>query len=277
MSWSWKPYVSAAQRRANAQKEASKFAKKGQSLSPVFIEGRKIAASFWGKGWCEHLESYSDYASRLPRGRSYVRNGSVIDLQVSEGRITALVSGSSIYEIEIKIKPFPGNSWTRVQTDCAGKIDSLIELLQGKLSASVMEVVTHRENGLFPKPAEISMECSCPDWAGVCKHLAACLYGIGARLDRQPELLFTLRGVNPGELISGASAAQAVEQTEGQAASRIGESDLAALFGIDIESPATATTPSSTEKKIRAPKQRKVLPRKVAKKAPRKKLRARSK
>ncbi|MGZ8919465.1 MAG: SWIM zinc finger family protein [Limisphaerales bacterium] len=238
MSWFWKPYVSAAQRRASAQKEASKLSKKGQSLSPVLLEGRKIASSFWGKGWCDHLESYSDFSNRLPRGRTYVRNGSVIDLQVSAGMITALVSGSSIYKIKIGIKPLAQESWSRVQKECAGKIDSLIELLQGKLSSSVMEVVSHRENGLFPKPAEISMECSCPDWAGLCKHLAACLYGIGARLDRNPDLLFTLRGVNPGELISAASAAGAVEQKGVAPVDGLGDSDLSSIFGIEIDTPA---------------------------------------
>lgn len=253
MSWYWKPYVSAAQRRANAQKEASKLSKKGQRLSPVLLEGRKIASSFWGKGWCDHLESYSDFSNRLPRGRTYVRNGSVIDLQVSEGMITALVSGSSIYKIKIGIKPLAKESWSRVQKECAGKIDSLIELLQGKLSSSVMEVVSHRENGLFPKPAEISMECTCPDWAGLCKHLAACLYGIGARLDQNPDLLFTLRGVNPGELISAASAAGAVEQTGVSTGDGLGDSDLSSIFGIEIDSlpPKVVATAGPTKKKTK--------------------------
>lgn len=234
MSWFWKPYVSVAKRRANAAKEARKLATNGKTCLPVVLEGKKIASSFWGKAWCDNLESYSDYSNRLPRGRTYVRNGSVLDLQIAQGEITALVSGSSIYRISIKIKPLGSSSWKKVLDECSGKIDSLIELLQGKLSSGVMQVVTDRERGLFPKPAEITMKCSCPDWAGLCKHLAACLYGIGARLDKQPDLLFTLRGVNPGELVSAATAAKAVE-TGAPAQGSIADSEIADIFGIEID------------------------------------------
>ncbi len=234
--WSWKPYVSAAQRRAKAAREASKLAKKGRQLSPVQIAGRNMASTFWGKAWCENLEAYSDFSNRLPRGRTYARNGAVVDLQITAGQVTALVSGSSLYKIQIAIKPLPQALWQSVQTACAGKIDSLLELLQGRLSPSVLEIVTHRENGLFPKPAEITMDCSCPDWADMCKHVAASLYGIGARLDQNPELLFLLRGIDPAELISKAS--QAITQTSpNEAAAHLAEAELADVFGIDIESP----------------------------------------
>lgn len=216
MSWNygWRPYVPVAQRRARAARELTKLAKKnGQGASPVQLTGRKIASTFWGKAWCDNLERYSDYANRLPRGRTYIRNGSVVDLQISRGVVCARVSGSSLYKIEIQIKPLAAGLWESIQAECAGKIDSLIELLQGKLSAAVMGIVTRPERGLFPSPKEIKMECSCPDWADLCKHLAATLYGVGARLDHNPELLFLLRGVDPSNLISRASAAEAVRQT----------------------------------------------------------------
>ena len=136
MSWGygWRPYVSAGQRRANAAREMAKMAKAGKTVSPVVLQTQKIAATFWGKAWCDNLEAYSDYASRLPRGRTYVRNGSVVDLQVAQGKVTAVVSGSELYKIEIQIKPLVNSLWKAVQLDCAGKIDSLIELLQGRLS-----------------------------------------------------------------------------------------------------------------------------------------------
>src|SRR5688500_10220527 len=217
MSWYhdyyYKPYVPVAQRRANALKELRKLEKKGRKISPVHIEGRKIATTFWGTAWCDNLESYSDFENRLPRGRTYVRNSSVVDLQIEPGRVTARVSGSELYEVNIKIKPLASACWDCIKRDCAGKIGSLIELLQGKLSKDVMELVTRRDGGLFPRPAEITKDCSCPDWADMCKHVAAALYGIGARLDHQPELLFVLRKVDHLDLIARAGD-DAVERSE---------------------------------------------------------------
>ncbi len=244
MSWNygWRPYVSVAQRRANAARELAKLARKtGKTASPVVLDGRKIASTFWGKAWCDNLEAYSDYANRLPRGRTYIRNGSVVDLQISQGKVTALVSGSELYKIEIKIKPLAASLWKSIQTECAGKIDSLIELLQGKLSSSVMQIVTRPERGLFPAPKEIDLDCSCPDWADLCKHVAASLYGVGARLDQKPELLFLLRGVDPSELISRASAAEAVRQAvPAEGVPQIADKELAEVFGIELAAAAPA-------------------------------------
>ncbi|MGO8697059.1 MAG: SWIM zinc finger family protein [Limisphaerales bacterium] len=237
MSWySFGPYVSVGERRASAARELAKLTKKtGQKTSPVALEGRKIARTFWGKAWCDNLEAYSDYANRLPRGRTYVRNGSVVDLQISQGKVTARVSGSSLYKIGIKIKPLASSLWKSIQTECVGKIDSLIELLQGKLSSSVMQIVTRPERGLFPTPKEIELDCSCPDWADLCKHVAASLYGVGARLDQSPELLFILRGVDPGDLISKVSAAEAVRQTAAtDGAPALTDKELTDVFGIEL-------------------------------------------
>ena len=246
MSFYWKPYVPVAQRRATAAKQMAKLAKTGHPVSPVKIEGRTIASTFWGKAWCKNLEAYSDYENRLPRGRTYVRNGSVVDLQIDKGKVTASVSGSSLYKIDIKIKPLDSARWKQIQRACAGEINSIVELLQGRLSAAVMGIVSNPENGLFPKPAEISMDCSCPDWADLCKHLAATLYGIGARLDEKPELLFHLRGVNPEELISETSAAQAIQQTgDDQTKPAIAESELAQVFGIEIDTSAPQPAPAA--------------------------------
>src|SRR5437016_5613725 len=213
MSWNyygWRPYVPVAQRRANAERELTKLSRKsGAPVSPVVLEGRTIARTFWGRAWCENLEAYSDFANRLPRGRTYVRNGSVVDLQIAPGRITARVMGSELYDVTIEIEPLAKQHWGTLKTSCAGQIGSLVELLQGRLSKSVMEVVTRRDTGLFPKPREMEMTCSCPDWADTCKHISAVLYGIGARFDHQPDLLFRLRQVDHLELIAEASASAA--------------------------------------------------------------------
>lgn len=242
MSWNYyggfRPYVSVAQRRAKAQREVEKRKQKGQNVSPVVIEGRKITKTFWGESWCEHLESFSDYANRLPRGRTYVRNGSVVDLQIKPGKVTALVSGSDLYEVTITIDALPGKLWNAVKAQCSGQIGSLVELLQGRLSRSVMDVVTQRETGLFPKPREIRLSCSCPDWADMCKHVAAVLYGIGARLDRRPELLFTLRGVDQQDLITRAGTGAATGVTA-PAKGRVLEGvSLSEIFGLEIVEPA---------------------------------------
>jgi uncharacterized Zn finger protein len=241
--------------------------KTGKTVSPVTLAGHKIAATFWGKAWCDNLEAYSDYANRLPRGRSYVRNGSVVDLQISEGKVTALVSGSALYKIEIKIKPLARGLWDRIQIECAGKIDSLIELLQGRLSSSVMQIVTRPERGLFPTPKEIGLDCSCPDWADMCKHVAAALYGVGARLDEKPELLFRLRGIDAADLIGKVSAAEAVRQsTPANGAETLSEAELADVFGIELEPrsaapmalpPIAAPAPAATAAPKRKTPQRK--------------------
>ncbi len=244
MSWyMFRPYVSVAQRRARALREVERRRKKGQVITPVEIEGRTIARTFWGNAWCDNLESYSDYENRLPRGRSYVCNGSVVDLQIAAGKVTALVSGSALYTVKVAITPCPAAKGQTIRKQCAGRIGSLVELLQGKLSRAVMDVVTRPGEGLFPRPGEIKMSCSCPDWAGMCKHIAAVLYGVGARLDHQPELLFVLRQVDHLELIAAADTA-----VTGATRARSGKKTLAAgelgeVFGIELAEEEAEPTP----------------------------------
>ena len=232
----WRRYVPVAERRARARREMNKLRKKGRDIQPIEIEGRAIARSFWGKRWCEHLESFSDYANRLPRGRTYVRNGSVCHLAIRTGRIDAIVSGSELYDVTVRIEKLKATVWKSVKNRCSGQIGSMLELLQGKLSRQVMGVVTDRERGLFPKPGEIRFDCSCPDWASMCKHVASVLYGVGSRLDDRPESLFLLRGVDSAELI-------ATEMTlPGNAGTDDGLADdaLAGIFGIDLDTDGDA-------------------------------------
>ena len=250
--WGYRDYVPVARRRANAAKEVAKLKKQGRAVSPVVIEGRKIARSFWGKAWCDNLERYSDFANRLPRGRAYVNNGSVIDLRIARGRVEALVSGSEIYRVKIDVAVAAPARWKAICSDCAGSVGSIVELLQGKLSKHVMERVCRETDGLFPAPKEIKMSCSCPDWAGMCKHVAATLYGVGARLDHDPDLLFTLRGVNCSELVSAGADLSITEAAAGSERVLV-DDDVAALFGLTFEAapPAAATVenkPPTTER-----------------------------
>ena len=266
MSWyEWKPYVPVAVRRARSLKKMEKLRMKGVCIQPVEIGSRKIARSFWGQAWCDHLEKFSDYANRLPRGRTYVRNGSVCHLEIAGGGVNAMVSGSDLYNVEVEIKKLPAKKWAGLKNRCAGRIGSLLELLQGKLSRSVMTVVTDRDNGLFPHPKEITLRCTCPDWAVMCKHVAAVLYGVGARLDEKPELLFLLRGVDHEELITaeaGMVAVSTVSRADGPM--RIAESELSHLFGIEMtdeeeaapKKPAAKRAVSGAKAKNPAPRAR---------------------
>jgi uncharacterized Zn finger protein len=228
------PYVPIAARRARAARELAKLRKKGRQISPVVVDGRRIAQTFWGEAWCGNLERYSDFSNRLPRGRTYVRNGSVVDLQVAPGRVTALVSGSDIYDVNVTVAPVARRRWSGICQDCAGAIDSVVELLQGRFSTAVMSRLCEKETGLFPSPKEIVFTCSCPDWASMCKHVAAVLYGIGARLDHEPELLFVLRGVNQQDLIAKAGSDLSNAHKRPSAAKVLESDDLSATFGIEI-------------------------------------------
>lgn len=248
------PYVPVAQRRANAIRHAEQLAKKeGRELVPVRITGRAMATTYWGQAWCDNLEAYSDFANRLPRGRTYARNGSVIDLQIKQGKIEAIVSGSEIYTISISIDTLAKPLWTRLKAECSQSIASLIDLLQGRFDAGVMQRLAHPTEGLFPRPKEIKMRCSCPDSAGLCKHLAAVLYGVGNRLDASPELLFMLRNVDHLELVGQAVAEGNLDRTLAAGDDHaLAGSDLGEIFGIDLDNSQTTPPPKKTPRPKRA-------------------------
>lgn len=244
MSWfSFRPYVSAAERRRKAQAAAKKLSKKGRALAPIQLNSRTIASTFWGKSWCDNLESYSDYANRLPRGRTYVRNGSVIDLQITGGKVEALVQGSDLYKVSITISTLGPKRWHDFKQNCAGKVTNLLDLLQGRLSKDILADIAKPGFGLFPSPKEIELSCSCPDWADMCKHVAAVLYGVGARLDAEPELFFTLRGADIQDLISAATATAAAPGHDTAASdTALADANLSEIFGVDIDNTTAATT-----------------------------------
>ena len=245
--YGWKPYVSVAERRVKAEKLAAKAARSGAAMSPVPASRGAIAKTFWGRAWCENLERYSDYANRMPRGRTYVRNGSVIDLRIGAGEVRAQVVGSSLYKVAVTVTALPASQWQAISAECAGSIDSLVELLQGRLSQAVMERISKQGAGLFPAPKEITLACSCPDWADMCKHVAAVLYGVGARLDQQPELLFQLRRVDPKDLIAQASAGLP-KKRQGPAAGKVlDDAQLADVFGIELDEGASPVKGAATK------------------------------
>lgn len=262
----WAPYVSVAKRRAQAQRAIAKLRKQGKHIEPVEVEGRKIARSFWGEGWCKQLEQFSDYDNRLPRGRTYVRNGSVAHLAISKGKIEAIVSGSTLYHVKIAVKPLARKKWEILCQQCTGQIGSMLELLQGQLSNQVMQIVTDPNTGLFPDPNEITLSCDCPDWADMCKHIAAVLYGIAARLDHQPELLFVLRNVDHEALISAELDMQTA--TSGKSKRRrLTTQNLSSVFGVDIEEPVDPLKRKKSSFTKKAATKKAIKKKAVAKKA----------
>jgi uncharacterized Zn finger protein len=230
----WAPYVSVAERRQKAQRAMDKLRKKGHPVAPVVIEGRTIATTFWGKAWCENLEKYHDFANRLARGRTYVRNGSVVDLQIAPLQIDAQVSGSELYQVSVRITGVSQGHWESLCQDCVGGIDSLVELLQGRFSKATMERLCRQKLGLFPTPSEIKFSCSCPDSASMCKHVAAVLYGVGARLDHKPELLFRMRSVDERDLLGRVDASMPLSKNKPAAGKLLDTDDLSDLFGLDM-------------------------------------------
>ncbi len=232
-------YVPVAEKKRKAQQAVAKLSKKDPAIAPVILTGRKLVATWWGKAWNDNLESYSDYANRIGRGRSYLRNGAVLDLKLERGIIKALVQGSACepYQVEIAIRPLAARVWEKIKKTCEGKIESLPELMEGKFPKALGELFAAKRGGLFPTPQEITLNCSCPDWAMMCKHVAAVLYGVGVRLDEDPSLFFTLRGVKIEELISEAirGKAQSMLGHTGVKSRRILEDvDVAAMFGVEV-------------------------------------------
>lgn len=252
------------ERRKKVAKQMQKLTKQGVNIQPVEIAGRKIAKSFWGAGWCDHIESFSDYANRIPRGRTYVRNGSVCHLKISRGQVEAIVSGSSLYRVNVKIASLGKAKWESLKKKCTGKVSSVIELLQGKFSDGVMELVTDKNAGLFPGSSEISFSCDCPDHASMCKHIASALYGIGARLDDEPDLLFKLRGVDHNELITADMdvLSKGMPGKGKGSKRRIADASLADVFGVEMSgTEVESITPKRPKKK--SPK-KKTAAKKVA-------------
>lgn len=258
---SWYYDENPAERKAALQRKIEKRRKRGEIFEAFAApQGTKITTQFWGLAWCRHLENYCGYENRLPKGRTYLRQGNVYNLKATGGTVTAEVAGSDLYEVEIKVAPLPAAQWLKIKKQCAGQVSSLLDLLSGKLGDGVMKIVTDPDTGLFPRRREIRHRCTCPDFADLCKHQAAVLYAIGVRFDQDPKTFFELRGVDPSELI--ASSASAL--TGGMASNEdLAGEDLSALFGIDLAGPEPGPAAQPlVAKKRRAAKQAKSTPSK---------------
>ncbi len=282
MGWhgNYPPYVPVAERQAKARRQAEKLRKKTGNLQPISVSGRILARSWWGKSWNQNLERYSDYANRLPRGRSYLTNGMVLDLQIEKETIRGIVAGSSAepYQVTIRIQAISDANWKDLVQKAMGKIETMQALLEGKFPEELKDIFFTKEAGLFPSPKEIKLDCSCPDWAVMCKHVAAVMYGVGVRLDISPELFFTLRGVNMDDLIGQVVKKEAEDllSRQPEKSSRIVQlseyslSEISALFGICLMPDASeAPAPEKSSKKTVRSRKAAVKP-KVSKTKPKK-------
>jgi uncharacterized Zn finger protein len=237
--WGFPRYVSSAEKKDKATKALKRLMKKDQNIKPVILDNRTLAKTWWGKAWNKNLERYADYSNRIGRGRGYVRNGAVLDLQINKGKITALVQGTGRdpYLVAINIKPVKDKVWQKIKSDCAGKLDSLQDLLLGRFSQRLMDIFMKEGAGLFPTPSEIKLACDCPDWATMCKHVAAALYGVGARLDQSPDLFFRLRGIGVKELITETvkdSAGKLLAKARVKSSRIIKTGNLSKIFNIEL-------------------------------------------
>lgn len=229
---------SAEELKKKASESIKKAGKRGKAYSPVKVKNRRgsICESWWGKAWCENLESYADYGSRLQRGRSYIRSGTVIDLVIEDGRVTAKVQGrrSTPYKVEVRIGRMQEDDCQRIIESCTRKIEDLETLARGEFPEELKSVFTGK-GGLFPTPKEISFSCSCPDWAMMCKHVAAVMYGIGVRFDENPFFFFRLRGIDPDRFIDVAvenRVEKMLANADVTSERIIDDGDLTGLFGV---------------------------------------------
>lgn len=256
----WWSYEDVRESKARVQREIAKRRKKGETFEVLEAPSGKgkLSSTFWGQAWCRNLEAYQQYESRLPRGRSYLRQGNVYNLVIEPGKLSAVIAGSELYEAEITIQPLAQKQWQDIVAACAGQVGSMLDLLGGKLGDGMMKVLTDKDGGLFPKPKEIRFECSCPDFADMCKHVSAVLYGVGVLLDTKPDLLFTLRGVDQAELLSHASSTTMADLGDGSVSGELAGADLSALFGIDLGGemalPPLEIKPPAARKKAAAKK-----------------------
>ena len=243
----WYSYDEGRERQAELQRVIARKRASGEVFEALELPKAKgkLVRTFWAKAWCSHLESYQDYENRLPRGRSYLRQGGVYNLLIEDGLLTAQVAGSALYEVSVKIQPLAKEDWVQIQAGCAGQVSSLLDLLAGKLGEGVLKVVSNPESGLFPRPGEIRFSCSCPDWADMCKHVASVLYGVAVKFDSDPALFFRLRGVDPSELLAG--GAQATLSGLSALEAGLPGEDLSALFGIELSEEVPAPSISSKE------------------------------
>lgn len=209
-----------------AVERSAQLTAEGTELHPVGASSRKLAEHFWGSAWMRHLALCEAGGLCLSPGRTLLRHGCVLDLEIAPCSIRALVSAQELYEVALTLEPLDEEKRLALRTACAGNVGSLVALLEGQANDDLLHTLCDPENGLLPAPEDWHMSCTCPDWAEPCPHAAAAIYAAGVLIDRDPSLLFVLRALDPSALI----APPAVDTD-----AFLDPADLGQTFGIDIE------------------------------------------
>lgn len=220
------PRLKAADLQKLAQQRLARLQAEGEELHPVVNTTRKLAANFWGSAWMKQLAHCESGGMCLAPGRTLLRHGCVLDIRIAPCTISAIISADELYEVSLRLAPLDSEQLERLAAACGSHIDSLLALLEGKLSAPVLQQLCHPETGLLPTPADWHMRCTCADWAEPCPHAAAAIYAAGCLIDANPSLLFTLRGIEPQSLLA-----------KPEAPAELDTGKLASIFGIELDSP----------------------------------------
>ena len=218
------PRLKAADLEKQAATRLAEYQAAGEELHPVVNKTRKLARNFWGSAWMKQLALCESGGMCLAPGRTLLRHACVLHVDIQPGSISALVSAEEVFEVELKLESLDEERLDRLAATCSGHIDSLLSLMQGKVDEAVLQQLCHPENGLLPTPEDWHMHCTCPDWAEPCPHAAAAIYAAGCLIDEKPELLFTLRGIQPEALLSAPAPANEIDADK-----------LSAMFGIDLD------------------------------------------
>lgn len=228
------PYQTIDELRNKNIKKKITYIKKHPDANPIVLTGT-LGKTWWGKAWNQNLERYADYANRLPRGKRYIKAESIFDFSIEQGYVKGIVAGSgrTPYEVSIQIDPLSEKDWDNLQKLCGNRIESMDLLLQGKFPQELKEQFFMKDHGLFPSPKQIHIDCSCPDYAILCKHAAAILYAVSIRLDENPSLFFELRNISMNQLIKkalGENIDQLIKNSKKKSKRILDEEDIEGLF-----------------------------------------------
>ena len=226
-------YTTVASLKARAAR-ATKTLKDAEPVIP-HPHTRKMCLTWWGQEWCNNLESYADYRSRLERGRRYVRSNTVVDLKIFANQVKAKVQGTDLYEVTVDFaKPKPADI-EKIKKLTGNRIANVEMLLKGNFPDELKELFTQNKPGLFPTPEEIKFDCDCLDWADMCKHVAAVMYGIGIRIDADPLQFFKLRGIDIDEFLTQVvddKVANMLKNIDVKSDRIMKDANVATIFGI---------------------------------------------
>ncbi len=221
-------------------------ARKAQGGIKAQSKRGQFGQSWWAKRWIQVLESFT-IGARLGRGRSYARSGQVLSIDIEEGLVKAKVQGSrsTPYQITIQVKTLDKADWGKLIGILSKQVIFAAKLLAGEMPENIEDAFVEAKLTLFPdKRGDLKTDCSCPDWSNPCKHIAAVYYLLGEEFDRDPFLIFKLRGMERQTLLSLLSGSEAAaKKPRGRKGSAVSE-------GVSEEAAAFPPEPLPTDPKV---------------------------